>query len=386
MSKDVEVMRINFDAGIYEILDELRVPWGLKGKIRKGLPEKESYTKYEVQQMQSIANKNRDAIIAWLANRVLTLSRANAKWVYNLLKFEQVQTDEHKAKIAIVCRAISLQDAYWLKLDGDAVTWKDVDIRKNPLNEVIAQVALHGKALTLCGSMITPELTTQGAYAKAWRRYSNGALWLHKLGHNGNTESRIEVMCSGLLDKMNVKHVHYRAAEDEGKYVCACECMTTEDIAIVSGMDFYSYCCTNGLDFIQEYKRIDAESIYKMWIVDYLISNRDRHGQNWGFYYNVETMEILKCHPLFDHNNAFDIEYMSNDDADYQFEGMTIKQAAHYAMQRVDFHFIDEITRDDFITDRQYETFMRRANELGIKVKQETAIERLGLLFDVEFK
>lgn len=84
-------------------------------------------------------------------------------------------------------------------------------MNQNPLNKVVAQVALHGKSLTLQGSMVTPELTTNGACAKAWRRHPNGKLWLYKLGANGNTESRIEVMCSNLLDKMNVEHVHYEA-------------------------------------------------------------------------------------------------------------------------------------------------------------------------------
>ena len=36
-------------------------------------------------------------------------------------------------------------------------------------------------------------------------------------------------------------------------------------------------------------------------------------------------------------------------------------------MQNVDFHFIEEITREDFITERQYNEFMYRAKELGIK-------------------
>ena len=53
---------------------------------------------------------------------------------------------------------------------------------------------------------------------------------------NGNTESRIEVMCSDLLDKMNVEHVHCEAGEDKGKYVCMCPCMTTESKAILTGM------------------------------------------------------------------------------------------------------------------------------------------------------
>ena len=40
------------------------------------------------------ARKNEEAIGSWLANRVLLLSRANAKWIYNLFRFEQIGTDE----------------------------------------------------------------------------------------------------------------------------------------------------------------------------------------------------------------------------------------------------------------------------------------------------
>lgn len=174
-------------------------------------------------------------------------------------------------------------------------------------------------------------------------------------------------MCSDLLDKMNVEHVHYEAGKDEDKYVCMCPCMTTENKAILTGMEFQSYCNVNGIDPDVEMFEIDKESIYKMWIVDFLISNRDRHGQNWGFFYDTETMEILGCHPLFDHNKAFDIEYMKNMDSPYQFGGMTIKQAAKKAMNEVDFHFTAPITREDFITERQYVSFRKRAEFLGLK-------------------
>lgn len=242
-------------------------------------------------------------------------------------------------------------------------------MRHNPLNEELTQLALHGKSVNLQGSLCSPELTTNGAYAKAWRRHDDGNLWLYKLGANGNTESRIEVMCSNLLDKMNVRHCHYEAGEDDGKYVCMCPSMTDDNISILPGMDFYTYCNVNGLNFEKELLRIDADSIYKMWIVDYLISNRDRHGQNWGLYYKPKTMEIVDCHPLFDHNNAFDNEWMLDRDKEYQFGSMTIREAAHRAMSRVDFHFIADITREDFITQRQHKEFMSRAKELGIETR-----------------
>ena len=368
MMKDIEVMRVDFDALTYEVINEKYLPYPIKGRLKAMLRPGEIKSSYDMTQSILASRKNEDAVVSWLAGRVLLLSRANAKWIYNLFQFEQVETNEQRLKIALVCRAVSVLDPYWLKYDDDKDTsWRKVDVKQNPLNEIVAQVALHGKSLTLQGSPVTPELTTNGAYAKAWRRHEDGLLWLYKLGANGNTESRIEVMCSNLLDKMNVDHVHYEAGEDNDRYVCMCPCMTTESKAILTGMEFYSYCNVNGFDPDSKMFELDKESIYKMWIVDFLISNRDRHGQNWGFFYDTETMDILGCHPLFDHNNAFDIDYMRNMDAPYQFGQMTIKQAAWKAMNEVDFHFTAPITREDFITERQYNSFKKRAALLGLK-------------------
>ena len=369
MCENVEVMSINFEEGVYDVLREDLLPFTIKGKLRKVPTYEEIKSKYDMTQSIIAQRNNEQVIVSWLANRTLSLGRKNAKWIYNLLRIEQLSSEIEKAKVAIMCRAVSVLDNYWLKLEGDTATWESINVRHVPLNETIAQVALHGKSVTLQGSLCSPELTTNGAYAKAWRRHDDGNLWLYKLGHNGNTESRIEVMCSNLLDKMNVSHCHYEAGEDDGKYVCMCPSMTTDKISILSGMDFYTYCNVHGLNPSEEMLKIDAESIYKMWIVDYLLCNRDRHGQNWGFYYDPKTMQILCCHPLFDHNNAFDTEWMQDRNAKYQFGEMTIREAAKLAMSKVDFHFTEEITREDFITERQYKEFMERAKDLGIRTE-----------------
>lgn len=367
MCEDNPVMSVNFEEGVYDVLRGDLLPFTLKGKLRRVPDFSEIKSKYDLTQSRIIIDNNSTAIILWLASRSLPLSRKYAKWVYNLLRIEQISSAEQKARISIICRSVSVLDNYWVKLDGDMATWESINVRHNPLNETIAQVALHGKSVTLQGSLTTPDLTTNGAYAKAWRRHDDERLWLYKLGANGNTESRIEVMCSGLLDKMNVRHCHYEAGEDDGEYVCMCPSMTDDNISILPAMDFYTYCNVNNFDYDKKMMEIDADSIYKMWIVDYLLCNRDRHGQNWGFYYKPRSMKIVGCHPLFDHNNAFDKEWMQDRDAAYQFGDMTIREAAHKAMQYVDFHFIEEITREDFITERQYNEFMYRSKELGIK-------------------
>ena len=90
-------------------------------------------------------------------------------------------------------------------------------------------------------------------------------------------------MVSNLLDNCNVKHLKYEAGVSNDEYVCKCKCMTDDTISILSGMDFDMYYNHHDMNARAEALKVDLESIYKMWIVDYLISNRDRHVLNWGF-------------------------------------------------------------------------------------------------------
>lgn len=286
--------------------------------------------------------------------------------------FAQSQDEFSRARIALVCRALSLQDNYWLKLEDDTVVWKDVCLRNVHLNEAIAQVSLRGTAFSIQNkkeeALRCPELSGQGAYAKAWLREEDG-LYLHKTGSKGVMESKIEVMVSRLLDNCNVRHLEYTASEAFDGYTCKCKCMTDDKISILLGMDFDGYCNRLDKDPRREAIRIDSDLIYKMMIVDYLIANPDRHGMNWGFFYDCDTMEVLGCHPLYDHNNSFDIDYIRDPDVRYLYdESKSMRDWAKYAMSKVDFHFFREPVRDDFLTERQFKEFSRRASEIGVRV------------------
>ena len=60
-------------------------------------------------------------------------------------------------------------------------------------------------------------------------------------------------------------------------------------------------------------------------------------------------------------------------DENYQshFLNHSLKENALWAMQKCDFHFNGDISRELFITDRQYAAFMRRAEQLGITQKND---------------
>lgn len=380
MHKDTPVIEINVDEAQYNVLTPQLLPYQLKGKIHRVADYSEIHSRYEDTQRQIAIQKNSWAVISYAGSRVLPITRDNAKKIYGLFGYEQRQDEYAKARIAFVCKAVSLQDDYWFKTANDSVKWKDVNIRHNSLSEIVAQVSLAGSSLTLQGEVCTPELNGQGAYAKAWKREEDG-LYLHKTGAkvegiNRDYESQIEVTISNLLDKCNVEHVKYEMSELYGVSTCKCKCITDDHTSILPGMDFVSYCNVNGMDADKEIMKIDSDNIYKMWIVDYLTSNRDRHGMNWGFFYDTDTMQITKCHPLFDHNNAFDKALMQDKDAVYLYDrSMTMRQAAETAMKNVDFHFTQEITREDFMDDAQFESFTTRAKELGITIQKEKLLD-----------
>lgn len=196
MSKDEEVLKYDIEMGIFQIINKTLMPYQLKNCIT----EKEDRISYR---------KNYNSIIRFLSSRIVSLDRENAKKILNALGYEQSQEQSYKAKIAEDCRAVSLQDTYLVKSDNESISWKDVDIRQNHLNKMMMKVALKGDSLTITGRCHTPEITTNGAYAKCWKR-ENRDLYLYKKGKNG--ESRIEVEVSNILDRTNVPHVKYFAS------------------------------------------------------------------------------------------------------------------------------------------------------------------------------
>ncbi len=163
-------------------------------------------------------------------------------------------------------------------------------------------------------------------------------------------------------------HVRYVISDFEGMTASKCKNMTTDRLSIATAEDTYSYCSRHGMDFMEFALKKDSEMIYKMCIADYLLSNPDRHGRNWGFYEDNSTGRIIRCHPLFDHNNAFDKEEMHDISGGKSliFDGKTKREAAEYSMQRTDFRCISPLTRDDFMTDKMHESFMKKACAIGL--------------------
>ena len=349
MHRSQPIMEIDIDKSIYKILNESLLPIRLKGAITDN------------------RDFNRDRIIEFLASRVINIDRTNAKKLLNAFHFTQSQELTDKARIAVTCKAVSMTDCFWIKQESDPTTWDEINPQANSLNQIVTHIALTGSSLTLTGRIHTPELTGHGSYAKAWVREKDG-IYLYKRSTKDGQESEKEVMTSNILDCFYLPHVIYLDAQFDNFYVCKCKNMCNDNLSIVTAEDVYRYCSRNSIDFMKFILDIDKDAVYKMCIIDYLISNSDRHLQNWGFYVNNNTGNLLCCHPLYDHTNAFDDGDMeASDGGESQImPGHSKKEVALYCIKETELVNKEPIKRKLFMNETMYDTFMKRCTELDL--------------------
>lgn len=334
-----------------------------------------------------IQNWNNDGLYKFFTNRPTPVTRKNGKWIYNQLYFPQRIFTDDGYEMMMKCHGLSASDDYWLTTDKDE-KWENVNLRANPLYEPLAKLALfsRGGGGDLKGILLTPELTTQGSYAKAWYK-ENGKLYLYK-AEDYDREAEKEVLVSNILDCFNVPHIHYELAKKYEMLLSKCECMNNSEYSTVDAYDVFAWCLYNDKDFFKFAKSIDADLFFKTVIVDYLCSNVDRHLRNWGFFMSNKTGEIIAMHPLFDHNNAFHKDGMQNNVniPSQMIAHKTLKTAAKYALAYCDFRCTKPVTRSMFFDGEMYFSFMMRAEEIGLYKRKKLSFKERKCLKSDEFE
>lgn len=385
MSKDILILEIDLGTGEANIENEELVPLGMH--IERNPHSIREFI------------RNRDSFNSWCASRVLTLDRKYAKKIYNALGFSQRLQESEKAALARSYRCLSLQDCYWVKRYGDCVRWNEISLFRNSLSEALVPIALRGETFTLQNRELhrMPDVSTDGTYAKAWKRV-NGRLVLYKPNDSEDTcEVAREVSASRVLDCFNVNHVKYERTEYDGLDVSECECMTSEERSIVFFYEIKKWCSHHGKDPVEFVTDRDADGYYKMMIANYLIGNVDLHDGNWGMFFHPDTGQLLRVFDLFDFNNAFDPhDYFSLDggncipttrcinldtgsdigddgqilNLNYQYvPEQTMLEAARAAMNQCSFNQIQDMDRDVFISQKYMEAFQRRCDAIGLQVR-----------------
>lgn len=306
MLKDNPILYFNFDDMIVEIINNDLMPYGLKDKIRPITPST------PVEMAKNMVH-NIEEIKEWMSNRVLSLSRDNAKQIYNMFNISQSNDRTTRANICLMCQGVSVTDSYWIKLETDDKKWSEINIRQNHFKEIV-DIALNGENPSKTTNPICPELTTKGLFRKAWiRDNKTKELYLLKSDkHNENINTRCEVLASHILDCFtNIQHVQYsgrvrntQTNKMEEKYVDKCKNFVGEDYSFVEAREVIDYCKLHNINFKEWAVKTFGSKFANIAIIDYILINTDRHDMNYGFMMDNNTGLLVDVAPLFDFNLA----------------------------------------------------------------------------------
>lgn len=214
---------------------------------------------------------------------------------------------------------LSLTDCYWLKPLNSNYQWNSVNLFKNDFRETFSLDLLMDRGNIVGATNFIPSASLKGDLQKKWLPSSNGRRVLVKGNYSdGCLQSISEVFASRIYDMQpyQIPHVKYNFIQisSGGEEIVGCQCYNfcSEDSEFVPAIDivnewkkpnnvnYYNYyieiCKANGLD-VQSFYDLETS-------VDFIISNLDRHYNNFGILRNPQTLVWTSVAPVFDSGNS----------------------------------------------------------------------------------
>ena len=246
-----------------------------------------------------------ESLSKWLRHRTIPKNRA---YVHSLLAKCGLNLNRPMSIINI-CKALSLNDCYWVAEDGDNSSFDKINLYDNPFSNVLAALAFTGYGSSIRSSLTSsPEFTTNGMLRKCWRRIS-GKIYLYKGGTDGaanaGNEPYSEFYAAQVAQAMGIHAIPYNLSKWKGTLCSTCELFTDKEHAFLPVGRLVTH---GGFKAVAEYyQQLGPEYISAlgdMIILDALICNVDRHYGNFGFLIDNKTNQITAPAPLFDHGNS----------------------------------------------------------------------------------
>lgn len=214
---------------------------------------------------------------------------------------------------------LSLSDQYWMNPVDLPMDWKDINFFDHNFNSYdFLEATFENRVLELgTVDFYTPNNTSDGMLKKAWIVGNDGKRYLLKGSyHQKGQEPLNEVLASMICEVIDLNYVPYEIDTSRQQLLSKCECFVNRDTELISAYAVLKHAGVNFnhkdediynkyISILQENGITDVESkLAKMFILDYLIGNVDRHLGNFGILRNVETLQWLDVAPNFDSGQA----------------------------------------------------------------------------------
>lgn len=296
--------------------------------------------------LRGIARKRNLSVadmVTWVRRRMTASYRPNYEAIVNCGGFMK-----HNRVIewAIISKALSLTDSYWLKYNSDE-SWDEVKLFSGRFDMTYARAAWTGKE-EMARTSMSPEFTTQGRMLKCWTS-ETGGIFLNK---GAATIEQInitkqEVAASKCLEWLDAGAAKYRYGKLFGSSASVCKNLATEDVSIVSLKEYIEYIAElNNLepnskgeydvDIFELIPEKEHEKVYKCIIGDYIVGNIGRNFSNIGFFVDNNTGGLTEMHPTLDYSYSL---LGTGGEPSMFMQDTTMKKAARIAKRKLNSGF-----------------------------------------------
>ena len=237
----------------------------------------------------------------WLEYRCSLSGRSNYFEIWDKLG---ISSHAEMIQFSHMC---SVTDCYWFKLIDENIQWEDVSFHRNGFSSNLNDRLFYGRDVVI-NNYNSPDITTDGALPKTWRRESDGKFALLKGYDKSSIESCYEVIADAVFTELGIDHVPYRLDISEGIVSSACDCIIESDAEELVPAEnlMRDYDCVGQPNFLPILRDMGFDNEINMMILgDCVIGNLDRHARNYGVIIDSETQQIKRFSPLFDQGGCY---------------------------------------------------------------------------------
>lgn len=322
-------------------------------------------------------NQSATALKTWWARRAVPITQAHVnRLLEKMNKTNQAFLTDNLG--------LSMTDHYWICPVGIHLEWGQINFYENDFLDGFADQMFSEQANPNISERV-PGCSSQGDLIKKWL-VQDGKRFLMK-GNTGNfsQQSLNEVLATEIHKRQAQQpYVEYKVVPHptEDQLCCISEAFTSEKLEFIPAIDvinsqkkrneisyyehFISICEQHGLKTEQV-----REFLEYMILTDFIISNTDRHLNNFGILRDGDTLEFVSMAPIFDSGNSmfFDKYMIPKGDSLYSVKINSFKNSELEMLkyvQKRDRINLDLLPDDNFLRTLYSQNYMPEERIEGI--------------------
>lgn len=257
-----------------------------------------------------------NGIRKWWESRAIPDSRRGIQQVLNYVQ------EETNLSLMLSAYGLSLTDHYWMQPIGKELYWKDLNFYENTFSDELGSLLTDSEKIDMNVniSKFSPSSSVNGELKKKWI-IRDGIRYLLKVNANDYGQQAVnELIASRLHRYLGWKNYIAYSVEtikiEDVEVPCSLNPLfTSDELEFVSGYQLISnYDKPNTISYYESIidqaalygisKDVVREQLEYTILTDFILSNTDRHFNNFGFLYHPESRKIIAMAPIFDTGNS----------------------------------------------------------------------------------